>query len=68
MMLETKVIIPAAQKHLTDEDWQAIAAAFGENGDPRFTIDAGEEFRHLFTRILNLAPEPMVGGVHRAGN
>ena len=57
MTLETKVIIPAAQKHLTDEDWSEIGKAFAENGDPRFNIDAREEFRHLFSRILNLTPE-----------
>ena len=62
MMLETKVIIPAALKYLTAEDWTEIARAFGANGDPRFTVDAEEEYRHLFTRILNLAPEPLVGG------
>jgi nucleotide-binding universal stress UspA family protein/hemerythrin-like domain-containing protein len=68
MMLETKVIIPAAQKYLTDEDWNEVAEAFAENGDPRFTFDAGEEYRQLFTRILNLAPEPVVGGTSHAGS
>ena len=61
MLLETKVIIPAARKHLTDEDWTVIANAFGQNGDPRFSIDADEEYRDLFARILNLAPAGVVG-------
>jgi nucleotide-binding universal stress UspA family protein len=61
MMLEAKVIIPAARKHLTDADWEVIAKAFGDNGDPRFTVDADEEYRHLFARILNLAPSGVVG-------
>jgi nucleotide-binding universal stress UspA family protein/hemerythrin-like domain-containing protein len=56
MRLETKVILPAARKHLTAEDWVEIANAFGENGDPRFAADNDEEFRQLFARILNLAP------------
>ena len=60
-MLETKVIIPAARKHLTAEDWTVIASAFRENGDPRFSIDADEEYRQLFARILNLAPSGVVG-------
>jgi len=61
MMLETKVVIPAARKHLEDDDWTAIANAFRDNGDPRFSVDADEEYRYLFTRILNLAPAGVVG-------
>ena len=57
MALETKVILPAARKHLTDDDWAEIGAAFAGNGDPRFSVDNDEEFRQLFARILNLAPE-----------
>ncbi|MFO1311416.1 MAG: universal stress protein [Burkholderiales bacterium] len=66
MGLEARVIIPAARKHLTDEDWTAIAQAFGTNGDPRFSVDADEEYRHLFSRIINLAPEGVVGGAGSA--
>ena len=65
MNLETKVIMPAAQKHLTDEDWAEIGQAFAQNGDPRFSVDADEEFRQLFARILNLAPDHVVGGAGR---
>jgi len=61
MSLEIKVIIPAAQKYLTAGDWAEVSRAFAENGDPRFSIDADEEFRQLFARILNLAPERVVG-------
>ena len=39
--------------------------AFAENGDPRFSVDADEEFRQLFARILNLAPEHVVGSAGR---
>ena len=62
MSLETKVILPAARKHLTAADWSEIAEAFAGNGDPRFSADNDEEFRQLFARILNLAPERVVGG------
>ncbi len=61
MMFEAKVIIPAARKHLTSDDWDVVASAFRANGDPRFAVDADEEYRHLFTRILNLAPAGVVG-------
>ena len=66
MALETKVVIPAARKHLTDEDWAEIGAAFAGNADPRFSVDNDEEFRQLFARIMNLAPESMVGAADTA--
>jgi nucleotide-binding universal stress UspA family protein/hemerythrin-like domain-containing protein len=66
MALETKVVLPAARKHLAAEDWKEIAGAFAVNGDPRFSVDADEEYRQLFTRILNLAPEGVVAGVRLA--
>jgi nucleotide-binding universal stress UspA family protein/hemerythrin-like domain-containing protein len=66
MALETKVVIPAACKHLTAEDWTEIAIAFSGNGDPQFSVDNDEEFRQLFARIMNLAPAAIVGDA--AGN
>ncbi|HJV26994.1 MAG TPA: universal stress protein [Aromatoleum sp.] len=49
-------ILPGALNHLTPEDWDGIATAFGEGGDPRFRRDMGNEFRQIFSRIVNLAP------------
>jgi hemerythrin-like domain-containing protein len=66
MILETKVVLPAAQKYLTAEDWSEIGHAFAQHGDPRFNVDTDEEFRQMFTRILNLAPENVIGGTARA--
>ena len=62
MALEFKVIMPAARKHLTSRDWDEIAVAFGDNGDPRFSADTDEEFRRMFARILNLAPKCVISG------
>ena len=62
MSLEEKVILPAAQQHLTDKDWAEIAVAFGKNGDPRFGDEPDAEFRRLFTRITDLAPPNVIGG------
>jgi len=59
MRLETRVIIPAAREHLTAEDWAEVSDAFATNGDPRFDADTDEEFRQLFVRIQNLAPEDL---------
>jgi hypothetical protein len=66
MNLESKVILPAAQKHLTAEDWAEIADAFAENGDPRFSVENDDEFRQLFARILNLAPGPVAASAPAA--
>lgn len=66
MALESKVILPGARAHLTGDDWKEIHAAFAQNGDPRFSVDADEEYRQLFARILNLAPEGVVAGVRLA--
>jgi nucleotide-binding universal stress UspA family protein/hemerythrin-like domain-containing protein len=53
---EEGVVLPAAERHLTAEDWAEINAVFAENGDPRFAGDTDAEFRRLFSRIVNLAP------------
>ncbi|MCB1889889.1 MAG: universal stress protein [Rhodocyclaceae bacterium] len=52
---EEGVILPAAQRHLTDTDWDEINAAFSENRDPRFSGDTETEFKRLFSRIVNIA-------------
>jgi nucleotide-binding universal stress UspA family protein/hemerythrin-like domain-containing protein len=62
MAIETKVILPAAQQHLTDDDWREIESAFAGNDDPRLAVDNDEEFRQLFARIQNLLPEPASTG------
>jgi hemerythrin-like domain-containing protein len=59
MNLEETVLVPLAKQHLDADDWVAIGAAFGENGDPRFGDAQDQEFRDLFSRIVNLAPPPI---------
>jgi len=54
---EEAVILPAAQRHLTDSDWVDIEAAFSANRNPRFHIDTDMEYRRLFSRIVNHAAE-----------
>jgi nucleotide-binding universal stress UspA family protein/hemerythrin-like domain-containing protein len=54
---EEGVILPAAQTHLTAEDWAEIDAVFAENRDPGFGGGADKEFRHLFSRIVNAAKD-----------
>ena len=62
MKLEEKVVIPAAQRYLTQDDLNEIASAFAENGDPHFSRDVDDEFRQLFTDILDLAPKRIFDG------
>lgn len=52
---EEGVIIPAAERYLTEKDWEEISAAFSQNEDPRFGGDADADYRRLFSRIVNLA-------------
>jgi nucleotide-binding universal stress UspA family protein/hemerythrin-like domain-containing protein len=52
---EEGVILPAAQRHLTEEDWVEIIDVFHHNHDPRFSGDTDAEFKHLFSQIVNLA-------------
>jgi nucleotide-binding universal stress UspA family protein/hemerythrin-like domain-containing protein len=56
MALEERELIPLAQRHLNDDDWRLIAAAFQSNDDPRFGRYDASELRQLFTRIARLAP------------
>jgi nucleotide-binding universal stress UspA family protein/hemerythrin-like domain-containing protein len=55
--LEENVIIPAAEKHLSNRDWYEIARAFSENGDPCFAADSEASYKNLFSQIMNLAAQ-----------
>ena len=60
MRLEETVILPAALKVLSAEDWQTIDAAFETNCDPltgQYPRDP--MYDQLFTRIVNHAPAPI---------
>jgi nucleotide-binding universal stress UspA family protein/hemerythrin-like domain-containing protein len=50
---EEGVILPAAERHLTLDDWTALANAFAGNREPRFAEEADAEYRRLFARIVN---------------
>jgi nucleotide-binding universal stress UspA family protein/hemerythrin-like domain-containing protein len=54
---EEGVVLPAAQRYLDADDWAAIDAAFAANADPHFGNEDDGDFRHLFSRIVNLANE-----------
>jgi len=59
MGAEESEVLPLAKKHLTREDWDTIDDALAGHADPLVGVDAGNEYRALFTRIVNLAPPPI---------
>lgn len=65
MRLEEDVVMPLAEARLTEGDWQPIDAAFQVNDDPLFGAQPKEEFRRLFSLIVNLAPAPVGVGPAR---
>ncbi len=60
MRLEETVVMPEAEKLLTDADWHALNAAFATNQDPlNSRVPRNPQFDRLFTRIVMLAPSPV---------
>lgn len=60
MRLEETVILPEAERHLSEADWQALDAAFAANPDPlNERIPRDPQFDRLFTRIVMTAPAPV---------
>jgi hemerythrin-like domain-containing protein len=60
MRMEETVIMPEAEKVLTDADWAALDAAFATNCDPltgKYPRDP--VYDRLFTRIVMRAPSPI---------
>jgi hemerythrin-like domain-containing protein len=59
MRKEEDVVLPLAERVLTAADWEAIDAAFRANDDPLFGTRPKQEFRKLFSLIVNRAPAPL---------
>jgi hemerythrin-like domain-containing protein len=60
MRLEEEVILPEAEKLLTEADWKELDAAFETNCDPltgKYPPDPA--YDRLFTRIVMRAPAPI---------
>lgn len=66
MRLEEDVILPLAERILTEADWEPIDAAFRANEDPLFGDRPRAEFRKLLQLIVNRAPAPVGVGPTRA--
>ncbi|HEY0834816.1 MAG TPA: hemerythrin domain-containing protein [Azospirillum sp.] len=65
MLLEEDVVLPLVRRHLTAEQWDAaereIQAAEAKQADGD---TAGEDFRALFSRLVECAPAPIGHGAH----
>ena len=59
MRTEEQQVLPLAERVLTREDWQAIAAAFAANTDPLSGAPTDKGFGELLSRIVATAPEPI---------
>lgn len=63
MMREETLILPLAERTLSDTDWEAALEGFRSNHDPMYANDTANEFETLFRRIVHMAPEPIgMGG------
>lgn len=58
---EEHIIIPAARKALTAEDWDHILHAKDQYNDPLFGERVRDEFRELRHRIIQITPEHLGG-------
>ena len=58
MRKEEQELLPLAERVLGAEDWRAIDRAFAANEDPIAELEQ-RDYEKLFTRIANLAPEPV---------
>ena len=60
MSLEETVILPEAEKSLSEADWRQLDAAFAENQDPLTGQHEPEaDYERLFSTIVSRAPAPI---------
>lgn len=59
MVREETIILPLAERLLSQEDWEAAAAGFSANSDPMYGGDTAQDFKDLFSRIVNQTPAPV---------
>ena len=59
MALEEGQILPLAERVLTAQDWAELDAAFAANRDPLTGHEPEDDYRALFSRIVNSLPAPL---------
>lgn len=58
MRIEEAEVLPIAEQVLGPEDWAALDAAFRQNRDPLTGHAPADDYRELFTRIVDKVPAP----------
>jgi hemerythrin-like domain-containing protein len=59
MRLEEQAVLPAADRFLTEQDWDAVDLSFTANRDPLAGTAYAESFDRLFSLIVNITPAPI---------
>lgn len=59
MQTEETLVLPLADKSLSDADWDVVNAAFREQRDPLTSRKPSDEYHALFEKILNRLPAPI---------
>jgi hemerythrin-like domain-containing protein len=59
MRQEEELVLPLAERVLTEEDWREIDAAFASNVDPLIAKDLEKDFEQLFKRLVYIASLPI---------
>lgn len=59
MRLEEDAVLPAADRYLTEQDWNDVDGWFAANRDPLAGTAYGEGFDKLFSLIVNITPAPI---------
>ena len=59
MRLEEQAVLPAADRFLTEQDWEAVDRSFAANRDPLAGTAYKESFERLFSLIVNITPAPI---------
>jgi hemerythrin-like domain-containing protein len=55
-MYKEEQLLAQAPRHLEEEDWTAMAAAFKANVDPLFGPERGADYGRLYSRVVNFLP------------
>lgn len=56
---EEHELMPLAERHLTDTDWNDIAHAFAQNADPLNGFGEADAFQQRFREIVERTPAPL---------
>ena len=59
MVLEEEVVLPLARRTLREADWQQVDEAFRAEMARTVPAKGGEDFRALFSRLVDCAPAPL---------